>query len=120
MKITDELVFVGDNALDLLDHHRTYFSVSCTIPEVHNTSPCGNHHHHQGPQVAAGSLEKEGDVASLSQLHYKFVAEAATVNKGRCKEVLTQLWEVICLNCPEIWLTRDFVLLHDSCTLIDA
>jgi hypothetical protein len=50
-------------------------------------------------------------------VHNEFIFyKGPRVKKGKYKEVLAHLKEKICFKCSEMWVAKDWMLLHDKAT----
>jgi len=71
----------------------------------------------KGHKIPPWSFKRRGNVGSQFQLAghhvHLFIPVGAVVSKERYKEVLACLQEIICLKHPEMWVAKDWVLLHD-------
>lgn len=79
-----------------------------------NSSVGGSYHCHREPWLSSRITQKGKSCWKYffdfeDIVHHEFISDIATV-----KEEFVHLQEAVCLNCPKMWVAKDWVLLCDS------
>jgi hypothetical protein len=82
------------------------------ITNVYYCPPCGGNCHLVQAGCQKGKVTLEMFFEWHGTVHNKFIAESTVVYRKKYKEVLTCLWEAVCLKLCDVWTAKDLVFLH--------